>query len=111
MFGQAMNPIIRSDGSLRFAMASSLAGALVKNIILHPVFIFGLHCDMMGAAVAKVLGQILTAGLSVGYLFCMKAVRLEKSSFRLSGRLMKSLWGFAAFSPRALWWPLGPRKK
>ena len=30
MFGQAMNPIIRSDGSPRFAMISLLAGALVQ---------------------------------------------------------------------------------
>ena len=39
MFGQAMNPIIRSDGSPRFAMVSTLAGAVV-NIILDPIFIF-----------------------------------------------------------------------
>ena len=39
MFGQAMNPIIRSDGSPRFAMLSLLAGA-VCNIILDPIFIF-----------------------------------------------------------------------
>ena len=39
MFGQAMNPIIRSDGSPKFAMASTLAGAAV-NIVLDPVFIF-----------------------------------------------------------------------
>ena len=39
MFGQAMNPIIRSDGSPKFAMVSTLAGAVV-NIILDPVFIF-----------------------------------------------------------------------
>ena len=37
MFGQAMNPIIRSDGSPKFAMASTLAGALV-NIILDLIF-------------------------------------------------------------------------
>lgn len=37
MFGQAFNPIIRSDGSPKFAMASTLAGALV-NIILDPIF-------------------------------------------------------------------------
>ena len=39
MFGQAMNPIIRADGNPRFAMISTLAGA-VLNIILDPVFIF-----------------------------------------------------------------------
>ena len=63
MFGQAMNPIIRSDGSPGFAMVSTLAGAVV-NIILDPVFIFGFRWGMMGAAVATVIGQILTAVLS-----------------------------------------------
>ena len=64
MFGQAMNPIIRSDGSPRFAMISTVAGA-VTNIILDPIFIFPLKMGMMGAAAATVAGQILTAGLAV----------------------------------------------
>lgn len=88
MFGQAINPIIRSDGSPKFAMVATVAGA-VTNIILDPIFIFPLKMGMMGAAVATVIGQILTAGLSVWYLFHMKAVKLERSSFRLSGVLMK----------------------
>ena len=88
MFGQAMNPIIRSDGSPRFAMVSTLAGALV-NIILDPIFIFGFSWGMMGAAVATVLGQILTAAVSVWYLFHMKAVRLQKNSFVLRLSLMR----------------------
>lgn len=88
MFGQAMNPVIRSDGSPKFAMISTLAGAVV-NIILDPVFIFGFKWGMMGAALATILGQILTAGLAIWYLFHMKAVRLEKSSFGLHLRLAK----------------------
>ena len=88
MFGQAMNPIIRSDGSPKFAMVTTVAGA-VTNIILDPIFIFPLKMGMMGAAVATVIGQILTAVLSVWYLFHMKALRLERSSFRLSGSLMR----------------------
>ncbi len=87
MFGQALNPIIRSDGSPRFAMISTLAGAVV-NIILDPLFIFVFRWGMMGAAVATVLGQVLTAGLAVWYLFNMKAVRLERRSFAPSGRLL-----------------------
>ena len=86
MFGQAMNPIIRSDGSPRFAMAATLAGAAV-NIVLDPVFIFLFRWGMMGAAVATILGQILTALLSVWYLCRMKAVRLEAASFRIHRRL------------------------
>ena len=88
MFGQAMNPIIRSDGSPRFAMAATVSGAVV-NIILDPLFIFGFGWGMMGAAVATVLGQILTAALSIWYLCRMKAVLLCRSSFVLSGRLMR----------------------
>ena len=88
MFGQALNPIIRSDGSPKFAMAATLGGA-VTNIILDPIFIFIFKWGMMGAAVATVLGQILTAALSIWYLCHMKAVRLEKSSFRIHGRLAR----------------------
>ena len=88
MFGQAMNPVIRSDGSPRFAMISTLSGA-IANIILDPVFIYVFGWGMMGAAVATVIGQIITAGLSIWYLFHMKAVSIEKSSFRLEGKLIK----------------------
>lgn len=88
MFGQAMNPIIRSDGSPRFAMVSTLAGA-VTNMILDPIFIFVFKWGMMGAAVATVIGQIATAILAVVYLSHMKTLRLCRESFRLSGSLMR----------------------
>ena len=88
MFGQAMNPIIRSDGSPRFAMCATVLGA-VTNLILDPIFIFPLGMGMKGAAIATVIGQILTAVLSVWYLFHMKAVRLGKDSFGLWGSLMR----------------------
>lgn len=88
MFGQAMNPVIRSDGSPKFAMVSTVAGAVV-NIILDPIFIYGFKWGMMGAAVATVLGQMLTAVLAVWYLYHMKAVKLERESFHFHGSLMK----------------------
>ena len=89
IFGQAMNPIIRSDGSPVFAMVSTVAGAVV-NIILDPIFIFIFRWGMMGAAVATVLGQVLTAVLAVWYLTHMKAIRLEKNSFILKRNIMRS---------------------
>ena len=89
MFGQAMNPIIRSDGSPRYAMLSLLAGA-VCNIILDPIFIFPCGWGMMGAAVATVIGQILSAVLAAAYLLHMKAVRLQRGSFRLRGELLRA---------------------
>lgn len=82
MFGQAMNPIIRADGNPKFAMISTLAGA-VANIILDPIMIFGLKWGMMGAAVATVIGQVITAVLAVWYLFHTKVVKIAKEDFKL----------------------------
>ena len=84
MFGQAMNPVIRADGSPRFAMVSTLAGAVI-NIILDPIFIFVFKWGMMGAAVATVIGQVATALLAVWYLLHMKVIRPAKTDFSLSG--------------------------
>lgn len=88
MFGQAMNPIIRSDGSPKYAMISTLAGA-VSNIILDPIFIYNFHLGMMGAAIATVIGQIITAILAFVYLFRMKAVKLNRTSFHFHPTLLK----------------------
>ena len=87
MFGQAMNPVIRADGSPRFAMVSTLAGA-VLNIILDPVFIFVFKWGMMGAAVATVIGQIVTAILAVWYVCHLKSVKLDRGSFKLKGKVI-----------------------
>ena len=80
MFGQAMNPVIRADGSPKFAMASTLAGA-VANIILDPIFIYTFRWGMMGAAIATVIGQVLTAALAVYYLLHTRSVKLDKTAF------------------------------
>jgi len=88
MFGQAMNPVIRADGSPRFAMVSTLAGAVI-NIILDPIFIFSFKWGMMGAAVATVIGQIATAVLALWYLCNMKLVKPSKKDFRLSGDIVR----------------------
>lgn len=86
MFGQAMNPIIRADGNPKFAMISTLAGA-VLNIILDPIFIFTFRWGMMGAAIATVLGQAVTAILAVWYLLNMKIIRPQKKDYRLCGSI------------------------
>ncbi len=88
MFGQAMNPIIRADGSPGFAMISTLAGA-VLNMILDPIFIFVFRWGMMGAAVATVIGQIVTALLAVWYLCNMKLVKPAKADFKLKSNIIR----------------------
>ena len=95
VFGQAINPIIRSDGSPRFAMFSMLAGA-IANCILDPIAIFVLHWGVMGAAVATVAGQVITAAMGVWYLCHTKALRLKKDDFKLRGKIL------AAYLPLGL---------
>ena len=87
MFGQSMNPVIRADGSPKFAMASTLVGAVI-NIILDPIFIFIFRWGMMGAAVATVMGQIVTAVLAVWYLLHMKTVKLSGEDFKLEREIV-----------------------
>ena len=95
VFGQAINPIIRSDGSPRFAMASMLAGA-IANCTLDPIAIFVLRWGVMGAAVATVAGQVITAAMGVWYLCHTKALRLGKDDFKLRGKIL------AAYLPLGL---------
>lgn len=87
MFGQAMNPIIRADGSPKFAMLSTLAGAAV-NCILDPVFIFAFRWGMMGAAAATVIGQILTAAFAIWYLQHMKVIKPAKADFHIDDSIL-----------------------
>ena len=82
MFGQSMNPIIRADGNPKFAMISTLSGAVI-NIILDPIFIFCFKWGMMGAAIATVIGQVLTAILAVWYLMNMKIIKPASGDYAL----------------------------
>lgn len=97
MFGQAMNPIIRADGSPRFAMVSTLVGA-VANIILDPIFIFCFGWGMMGAAVATVIGQIATAALAVWYLCRMHIVKPSGKDYTLDGPICQRMLGLGVTS-------------
>lgn len=90
IFGNAVNSVIRADGSPQFAMFSTLAGCII-NVVLDPIAIFVLGWGMKGAALATITGQIVTAVLGAVYLTRMKAVKLNKSSFKPSGSLLKHI--------------------
>ena len=60
IFTSAMNGVIRADGSPRYAMISTVVGA-VLNLILDPVAIFALNMGVRGAALARPLPWIAAA--------------------------------------------------
>ena len=75
-----LNPIIRADGSPRFAMLSMALGA-ITNIALDPLFIYAFNMGMNGAALATFIGQLITFVLSVAYFFKSKNFKLKAKSF------------------------------
>lgn len=80
MLMNMMNSIIRADGSPKSSMASMLIGAVI-NIILDPVFIFGFHWGMRGAALATVIGQVVSFLISFVYFFHTKTFHLTLKHF------------------------------
>ena len=80
VFGNGINSIIRADGSPKFAMITTLVGCII-NVILDPVAIFVLGWGMMGAALATITGQIVTAICGVIYLTRARSFKLSKESF------------------------------
>lgn len=95
--GTMLNSIIRADGSPQTSMNTMLVGCII-NVILDPLFIFVFNWGMMGAALATVLGQIATAILALNYLRKTKSFQLEKSSFKLSGKILKKTLPLGATS-------------
>lgn len=80
MLSNMMNSVIRADGSPGWAMTSMLVGAAV-NLILDPLFIFGFHWGMAGAALATGIGQLVSFLMCVWYFFRTKTFRLQMKSF------------------------------
>lgn len=73
--------LIRADGSPKYSMICMVAGAVV-NTILDPTFIFVFQWGMFGAALATILGQILSFLLAIRYLWVFRTITLEKECFR-----------------------------
>lgn len=80
-----MSNLIRADGSPKYSMLCMVSGAVI-NTILDPVFIFLCKWGVFGAALATVIGQILSFALAVRYLWKFKTIRLGRNDFRLTRR-------------------------
>lgn len=77
--------LIRADGSPRYSMLCMVVGAMV-NTILDPVFIFVLDWGVFGAALATILGQLLSFALALRYLWHFRTVELTRACFHLELR-------------------------
>ncbi len=96
-FSVALNDVVRADGNPRYSMLSTLAGA-VLNCILDPVFIFLFHWGVKGAALATILGQILTAVFAALYIPRFQNIRLRLREMVPSLRLLGTVAKFGVSS-------------
>ena len=91
MISLGMNPFINTQGFARTGMMTVVLGA-VLNLILDPLFIFGLNWGVQGAAFATVISQACSAAWVLRFLTGPKAVlRLRRSSLRLEGQRVKRI--------------------
>ena len=86
MISTALNAMIRVDGSPKFAMFSMLLGAVI-NTVFDPIFIFIFNMGVQGAAIATVMGQIVSFIVSVVYIPRFKTLRFDVSALRLHGKV------------------------
>ena len=96
-----MNNFIRAEGNAYYAMFSIVTGA-VLNILLNPLFIFGLKWGVKGVAVATIISQSCSAFLVMSYFIKNKnsLFRLRFKFSFLNVNIMKNIvtTGFSAFA-------------
>ncbi|MGN1277209.1 MAG: MATE family efflux transporter [Floccifex sp.] len=77
-----MNPFISTQGFSKISMMTTMIGALI-NLILDPIFIFGFHMGVKGAALATVLSQ------SVGAIWILRFLMGKKTVLKLQKKYLK----------------------
>lgn len=86
-----LNAFINTQGRPGIAMTSVLIGAAL-NIVLDPVFIFGLDMGVKGAALATILSQACSAGWVLRFLFSRQAsLPLERRYMKLDKGIVLSM--------------------
>lgn len=83
-----MNTFITAQGFAKTGMLSVLIGA-VANIILDPIFIFGFHMGVRGAALATILSQAMSCIWVLSFLFGRKTLlKIRLKNLRLEAKII-----------------------
>lgn len=82
IFTNGVSSLIRADGKPRYSMLCMVSGAIV-NTIFDPIFIFVFHMGIAGAALATVIGQVISFFLAFRYLWKFQNITLSKNCFRI----------------------------
>ena len=92
MGNYTLGQLLRSEGSVRYSIVGMIVGTFA-NIILDPIFIFGLHMEIRGAAIATILGNAL--GMLTSLIIYISGKSLLRPSFRMlrpTGEIMREIF-------------------
>lgn len=91
MISLGLNPFINCQGFGNMGMMTVLIGA-VLNIILDPLFIFGMHMGVKGAALATILSQICSGIWVLRFLTGKRVtLQLNRAAMRLKWKRVKDI--------------------
>ena len=83
-----MNAFITAQGFAKTGMLSVLIGA-VANIVLDPIFIFGLNMGVRGAALATIISQAMSCVWVLAFLFGKKThLKIRKENLLLKSKII-----------------------
>lgn len=87
-----LNSQLRMQGNARYAMWGIISGALL-NVILDPILIFGCGLQLRGAALATVIGQIVSVAvlLAMCHFRATAGVRLRPRFFSLHWHYVREI--------------------
>lgn len=93
-----MNTFISTQGFAQISMMTTVIGAVI-NIILDPIFIFGLHLGVRGAALATVLSQAVGAIWILRFLTGNQTIlRLRKENLKIESKIILPCVGLGVSS-------------
>lgn len=91
MLAAGMNGFINAQGFPATGMLTTMIGAAL-NLVLDPVFIFGLHMGVRGAALATVISQAVSGIWVIRFLTGKKTLlQVRKSNMKLERKLVCSI--------------------
>lgn len=87
-----LNSQLRMQGNARYAMWGIISGALL-NVVLDPILIFGCGLQLRGAAIATVIGQIVSVAvlLAMCHFRATAGVRLRPRFFSLHWHYVREI--------------------
>lgn len=92
MGSYTLGSLLRGEGSVKYSVAGMIAGT-ITNVVLDPIFIFTLHMEIRGAAIATILGNMVSVVISLLFYFGGKTLlKPRKHLWKPTGEILGEIF-------------------